>query len=54
MVTLDVSPSAVKTPNAWDPDDILLVPLESADGQMVGLVSLDDPGNGLRPDRATI
>jgi GAF domain-containing protein/nitrogen-specific signal transduction histidine kinase len=54
MVTLDVSPSVVKMPNAWDPDDILLIPLENSEGQMVGLVSLDDPGNGLRPDRATI
>ncbi|MBI5964341.1 MAG: GAF domain-containing protein [Chloroflexi bacterium] len=54
MVTLEVASSEVKTPNSWDPDDILLIPLESADGQMIGLVSLDNPENGLRPDRATI
>ncbi len=40
--------------NAWDPDDFLLVPLEDAQGNPLGLISLDDPENGLRPDRATI
>ena len=54
MVTLEVSTADEKLPNAWDPDDILLVPLESADGKLIGLVSLDNPENGLRPDKATI
>ncbi|MBK9602694.1 MAG: GAF domain-containing protein [Anaerolineales bacterium] len=54
MVTLDVTTASDKLPNAWDPDDALLVPLEDADGQIVGLISLDDPSNGLRPDHATI
>ncbi len=55
MVTLDVSSTfAVKIPDAWDPDDILLVPLEDANGQIVGLISLDNPENGLRPDKAAI
>jgi len=40
--------------NAWDPDDFLLIPLEDAQGQPLGLISLDEPSNGLRPDRATI
>ncbi len=40
--------------NAWDPDDFLLVPLEDMQGRPLGLISLDDPSNGLRPDRATI
>ena len=40
--------------NAWDPDDFLLLPLEDAQGDTLGLISLDDPANGLRPDRATI
>lgn len=40
--------------NAWDPDDFLLVPLEDPEGSPLGLISLDDPSNGLRPDRATI
>ena len=38
----------------WDPDDFLLIPLEDAQGDPLGLISLDDPSNGLRPDRATI
>ncbi len=40
--------------NAWDPDDFLLIPLEDMQGRPLGLISLDDPSNGLRPDRATI
>src|SRR5512140_1823088 len=40
--------------NAWDPDDFLLIPLEDGQGNPLGLISLDDPSNGLRPDRATI
>ena len=54
IVTLDIPTSATKTPNAWDANDTLLVPLENAEGQIVGLISLDDPSNGLRPDKATI
>ncbi|HEX2698295.1 MAG TPA: GAF domain-containing protein, partial [Anaerolineales bacterium] len=40
--------------NAWDPDDFLLIPLEDYQGKPLGLISLDEPSNGLRPDRATI
>lgn len=54
MVTLDLSSSAIDSPNAWDPDDFLLIPLENNAGEVVGLISLDDPANGLRPDKATI
>ncbi|MCE9645618.1 MAG: GAF domain-containing protein [Chloroflexi bacterium] len=54
IVTLDVAEAATKSPNSWDPDDTLLVPLENAEGNIIGLISLDDPGNGLRPDKATI
>lgn len=54
LVTLDVSAPPPGSENAWDPDDLLLVPLENAEGQTVGLISLDDPSNSLRPDKATI
>ena len=54
MVTLDVSTTPGAASNAWNADDFLLVPLENAEGQIVGLISLDDPSNGLRPDKATI
>ena len=40
--------------NAWHPDDFLLLPIEDADGNPLGVIGLDDPSNGLRPDRATI
>ena len=38
--------------NAWKPEDLFLIPLEDSQGQPLGLISLDDPANGLRPDRA--
>lgn len=53
-LTLDVYAPAVKNANAWAPEDFLLVPLEDSEGATIGLISLDDPSNGLRPDKATI
>ena len=40
--------------NAWNADDFLLIPVEDAQGKPLGLISLDDPSNGLRPDRVAI
>lgn len=40
--------------NSWHPDDFLLLPLDDPEGNPVGLISLDDPSNGLRPDRASV
>lgn len=54
MVTLELHTRAQKDENAWDPDDFLLIPLEDIQGNPLGLISLDDPANGLRPDRAAI
>ena len=53
-VLLDVSSPAQRSVNTWNADDFLIIPLENAEGQMVGLISLDDPSNGLRPDLAAI
>lgn len=53
MVTLEISEPAAKSANSWDADDTLLVPLEDADGQVV-VISVDDPSNRLRPDKAAI
>ena len=39
--------------DAWKPEDLFLIPLEDPQGQPLGLISLDDPANGLRPDRAS-
>lgn len=40
--------------NAWTPDDFLVVPLNDADGNSLGLISLDAPNVGIRPDKTTI
>ena len=36
-------------PDGWDPDDMLLLPLRSATGEVLGIVSLDEPLTGQRP-----
>ncbi len=41
-------------PNAWDPDDFMLTLLEDAAGNPLGLLSVDAPRDGMRPDRASI
>jgi len=38
----------------WHPNDMLLAPLRSADGSILGLLSVDDPQDGLAPTRRTI
>jgi len=38
----------------WHPQDMLLVPLLDENHQPLGLISVDAPRNGLRPDRPTI
>jgi len=42
------------SPNLWNPDDFLLFPLNDMKGSPLGLVSLDSPRDGLRPDLTTI
>ncbi len=39
---------------AWDPDDFMLVQLTDASGQILGLISVDNPRDGQRPDRPTV
>ena len=36
-------------PDAWHPDDALMVPLRSASGEVLGIVSVDEPVTGRRP-----
>jgi PAS domain S-box-containing protein len=33
----------------WDPDDLLYIPLRLPTGQIVGIMSIDDPDDGRRP-----
>jgi PAS domain S-box-containing protein len=35
--------------DAWQPQDALLVPLRHSDGHLLGVLSLDEPEDGLRP-----
>jgi len=54
MVTVEQSGGPTQSSNTWDPDDFLIIPLEDNQGAPLGLLSLDAPRDGLRPDRATI
>ncbi len=40
--------------NAWDPDDILCVPIFTPDNEPLGLITLDAPNNGRRPEPSTL
>jgi diguanylate cyclase (GGDEF)-like protein/putative nucleotidyltransferase with HDIG domain len=44
----DLSTSA--DPDAWSPEDALFVPLRSAAGEILGILSVDEPADGRRPD----
>jgi diguanylate cyclase (GGDEF)-like protein/putative nucleotidyltransferase with HDIG domain len=46
--TPDMSGSS--DPDAWSPEDALFVPLRSADGDVLGILSVDEPADGRRPD----
>ena len=36
-------------PNAWHPDDALFAPMRAADGQLLGILSVDEPISGRKP-----
>lgn len=38
----------------WHPEDMLIVPLRSSDGSIIGLLSVDEPRDGRVPHRSTI
>ncbi len=42
--------SELTGPDAWQPDDSLLAPLYDTDGALIGVLSVDQPGSGRRPD----
>ena len=37
-------------PNAWHPDDALFAPLVGTEGDLLGVLSVDCPADGMRPD----
>jgi diguanylate cyclase (GGDEF)-like protein/PAS domain S-box-containing protein len=39
-------------PNGWHPEDGLFMPLYSSSAEVIGIVSVDQPSNGLLPDPA--
>jgi diguanylate cyclase (GGDEF)-like protein len=36
-------------PDAWDPEDALLVPMRDGDGNLLGMISIDEPASGRLP-----
>jgi len=42
--------AAAPEPDAWHPEDMLMLPLRGAADQVIGMVSLDQPLHGRRPD----
>ena len=46
--------TAPADPEAWDPEDALFVALRSAAGEMLGVLSVDEPCSGRRPSDADI
>ena len=42
--------AALPDPNAWDPEDMLLLPLRDASGKVLAIISVDQPLTGHRPD----
>jgi methyl-accepting chemotaxis protein len=49
------TPIASSSPDAWHPEDVLLAPLVSPrNGRLLGVLSLDQPDDGLTPSLETI
>lgn len=49
MVSYVPPPSGVEAPDAWRPQDALMLPLRSSGGQLLGILSADEPASGRRP-----
>jgi diguanylate cyclase (GGDEF)-like protein len=41
-------------PDAWDPDDMLLLPMRDPNGEILGVISVDQPLGGRRPGEAEL
>lgn len=44
----------VKDTQLWNADDLLLTPIWGSSGEPLGIISVDQPKNGLRPDLPTL
>ena len=49
-----VMEKAAQVQNAWHPEDALFYPLQDEAGNPIGLISLDAPRDGQRPDQAVL
>ena len=54
MTWVTGSVAAGEGPDAWHPDDALLVPLTASDGRRLAFLSLDEPLDGRRPSDAAL
>lgn len=52
--TLTVVQDANPAPNAWQPDDMLILPVYDNADRPLGLISVDAPSDGRRPDAVTV
>lgn len=52
-VVMTTGATLVDHPGAWDPEDLFFVPLRDRQGNVLGLMSLDSPRHGDRPDLVT-
>jgi hypothetical protein len=54
MVSFISDIAASGDPRAWDAEDALMVPLIASTGELLGIVSVDEPLDGRRPDAAQL
>jgi diguanylate cyclase (GGDEF)-like protein len=47
--TPQLAEAGAADPDAWQPEDSLIVPLTGIDGELLGMVSVDEPLDGKRP-----
>lgn len=52
MQTITVMDQSANLPNAWHPEDLLLVPIYDQGDAPLGLISVDKPRDQVRPDRS--
>lgn len=52
--TVTVVQGGGQSPNSWQPDDMLLIPIYDNDDHPLGIISVDAPRDGMRPDTVTI
>jgi diguanylate cyclase (GGDEF)-like protein len=49
IATRSSTAAVAAAPDAWHPDDVLLLPVRDSDGAVLAIISVDQPLGGLRP-----